>query len=65
MQHFELAHFNISLNYELLELMKGLVLQIQSWGISMAMGPRSERTGETKLEARVGLMWVQAQINSS
>jgi hypothetical protein len=23
MQHFELAHFNISLNYELLELMKG------------------------------------------
>lgn len=65
MQHFELAHFNISLNYELLELMKGLVLQIQSWGISMAMGPRSERTGETKLEARVGLRWVQAQINSS
>jgi hypothetical protein len=35
MQGFELVHPNISLIYELLELMKGPMLQIQSCKISM------------------------------
>lgn len=32
-QSFELAHSNISLIYELLELVKELILQIQSFSI--------------------------------
>ena len=37
-QGFELAHPNIYPTYELLELVKGPVLQIQSCRISMAHG---------------------------
>ena len=37
-QGFELAHPNIYPIYELLECMKGLVLQIQNYRISMTQG---------------------------
>ena len=48
-QGLELAHPNIYSTYELLELMKVLVLQIQSYRISMTQGNNSREEFWDKL----------------